>query len=273
MTISLSCSELVEEVVEAWDAFLESLSGSDSFDKLASLGGLFVWVSVKGFPMIEHTLWESTSGGSGSEGLGETEGLSDRKEGLHVDEWGSVDWLFSGDNTSSLGEALVDTTDSVIWALNLNKEDWFLESWFSGELGSVEHTSTGRDDLTATSVDSIGVEGNIMDVESASSHVLFSHSTLSCGPLEGSLDGILNFLEILDGLGNINEQVWSGSVWSEAPNLLGIIRIPLVCVLEMFGSLFHVLFVGDLSFFDFVRKLIVKWLSIDVESVVLVWRL
>ena len=226
MTISLSCSELVEEVVEAWDAFLESLSGSDCFDELASLGVLFVWVSVKGFPMIEHTLWESTSGGSGSEGLGETEGLSDRKEGLHVDEWGSVDWLFSGDNTSSLGEALVDTTDGIIWALNLDEEDWLLESWFSGELGSVEHTSTGWDDLTTTSVDSIGVEGNIMDVESASSHVLFSHGTFSGGPLEGSFDGILDFLEILDGLGNINKHVWSGSVWSEAPNLLGIIGIP-----------------------------------------------
>ena len=134
MTISLSSSELVEEVVEAWDAFLESLSGSDGFDELASLGVLFVWVSIKGFPMIEHTLWESTSGGSGSEGLSENEGLSDREEGLHVDEWGSVDWLFSGDNTSSLGEALVDTTNSIIWALNLNQEDWFLESWLCSEL-------------------------------------------------------------------------------------------------------------------------------------------
>jgi len=273
LTISLSCSELVEEVVEAWNAFLESLSGSDALDELASLGVLFVWVSVEGFPMIEHTLWESTSGGGGSEGLSETEGLSDRKEGLHVDEWGSVDWLFSGDNTSSLGEALVDTTDGIIRALNLDEEDWLLESWFSGELGSVEHTSTGWDDLTTTSVDSIGVEGNIMDVESASSHVLFSHGSLSRGPLEGSFDGIFDFLEILNSFGHINKHIWSSCVWSEAPNLFSIIRIPLVIVLEMLCSFFHILFVRDLTFFNFVRKIIIKWLSVDMESVVLVWRL
>ena len=223
--------------------------------------------------MIEHTLWESTSGGCSSKGLGETEGLSDREECLHIDEWGSVDWLFSGNNTSSLGEALVDTTNSIIWALNFNQENWFLESWFCSELRSVEYTSTSWDDLTTTSVDSICMEGDIMDVESASSHVLFSHGSLSSGPLEGSFDGIFDFLEILNSFGHINKHIWSSCVWSEAPNLFSIIRIPLVSVLEMLCSLFHILFVRDLSLFNFIRKLVIKWLSVDMESVVLVWRL
>ena len=125
----MSRSELIKEVVKSWDTFFETFPGSDGLDELASLGGFFKWITVKCFPMIEHALWESTSGGCSSKGLGETEGLSDREECLHIDEWGSVDWLFSGNNTSSLGEALVDTTNSIIWALNFNQENWFLESW------------------------------------------------------------------------------------------------------------------------------------------------
>ena len=41
---------------------------------------------------------------------------------------------------------------------------------------------------SAASVDSIGVEGHILDVESNTSHVLVSHGTLLGGPLEGGLD-------------------------------------------------------------------------------------
>merc|ERR1719469_204259 len=129
------------------------------------------------------------------------------KVSLHVDEGGSGDGLFTDDDTATGSEAVVNSTDGVVGALDFNKEDRLLQPGGGGEHGSVEHTSGGGDDLTTTSVDSISMEGNILDVHSASSHVLLSHDTLFGGPLEGSLDGILDFVKVLDGLGDINDHV------------------------------------------------------------------
>lgn len=151
---------------------------------------------------------------------------------LHVDEWSSSNWLFTDNNTSSFGEGLIDWSDTVIWALDFDEEDWFLESWLSREFGSIENSSAGWDDLTTTSMDGIGVEGNIMDVESNSSHVFFAKSTFFGGPLESSFNGILDFVKELDTLSDINEHVWSIGVWSEAPNLLGVGFVPSVFVTE-----------------------------------------
>jgi hypothetical protein len=236
-----------------------------------SLGALDEGISVEEFPMIEHTLWEGTSRGGGTESLGETERLGDWKVGLHVDEWGSGDWLFSDNDTSTLGEALVDSTNGVIWALNLDEEDWLDESGCRGELASVGDTSSGWDDLTTTSVNSIGVEGNIVDVESESSEVLLSHDSLSGGPLEGGFDGILDFLEVLDGLGHIDEEVGSGGVWSEAPNLLGMVLLPVEVVAEDLSSGLEVLLGVDGVVLNGGSELVTEWLGGAVESVMLVW--
>ena len=142
--------------------------------------------------------------------------------GLHLYEWSSGNWLFSNNDTSSLSECLVDWSNAVIWGLDLTKEDWLLESWCRDKLTSVEDSSGGWDDLTTSSVDSIGMKGDIMDIESASSHVLITENTFLGSPLESSLKGILDFVQELDSLSNINEAVWSVVVWSIAPNLGGI---------------------------------------------------
>jgi len=240
---SRNCSELVKEVVEGGDAFFETLSLSDSGNEFSGLGSFFFRVSVHDFPMIEHALWEGTARGGCSESLGETEGLSDWQVCLHVDEWSSRDWLFSNDNTSTLGEALVDSTDGIIWALDFNQEDWLLESWACGKLTSVEHTTSGWNDLTTTSVDSIGVEGHIVDVEADTSHLLLRHNSFSSCPLEGSLGGILDFLQVLDGLGHINEEIWTGGIRTEAPDFLCIIGVPFIGFLQDLTTDLLILFV------------------------------
>ena len=66
-------SQLVDEVIEGWDAFTKTLSGSDSSDKLVGLGAFLEGISVELLPMIEHALREGTTGGGGTESLGETE--------------------------------------------------------------------------------------------------------------------------------------------------------------------------------------------------------
>ena len=182
------CSELVDEVIEAWDASTKTLSGTDGLDKGGSLAASLEGIAVEHLPMREDALREGTARGGGTESLGETEGLGDGQEGLHVDERSAGNGLFLVNDASSLGQALVDATDGVIGALDLDQEDGLDESGGSSELASVEDTSGGGDDLTATSVDSVCVEGHILDVESNTSHVLVSHGTLLGCPLEGSLD-------------------------------------------------------------------------------------
>ena len=180
------CSELVDEVIEAWNAGLESLSLSDGFDELATLGGSFEGVTWDLLPMVEDALREGTAGGGGTESLGETKGLSDREVSLYDEEGGSGNGLFTDNDTSSLSEGLIDATHGVVGALNLAKEDGLDEARLGGELRSVVNASSGRDDLTTTSVNSVGVEANVHNVESDTSHVLLSHNGFLGGPLEGS---------------------------------------------------------------------------------------
>ena len=92
------------------------------------LGTFLERITVELFPMIEDALREGTTGGSGTESLSETEGLSDGQVSLHVDKRGSGNGVLLIDNTTTLGEALVDTTDGVIGALDLNEEDRLLEA-------------------------------------------------------------------------------------------------------------------------------------------------
>ena len=93
-----------------------------------SLGTILERITVELLPMIEDALREGTTGGGGTESLSETKGLSDGQESLHVDKRGSGNGVLLIDNTTTLGEALVDTTDGVIGALDLNEEDRLLEA-------------------------------------------------------------------------------------------------------------------------------------------------
>ena len=212
------CSEFVDEVLEGGNTFLESFSLSDSSDEFTSSGCGYHWVSTEFLPMVEDALRESTAGGGSTESLGETERFSDGEMCFHVDEGSSVNGLFTDNNTTTSGKAVINGTNAIFGALDLNQEDGFLETRSGGDFGSVEDTSGSGDNLTTTSVDSIGMEGNIMDVETDSSHVFFGHNTFFGSPLEGSFHGVLNFTEILDGLGGINEKVGTSGLGSEAPN-------------------------------------------------------
>ena len=157
--------------------------------------------------MVEDTLREGTAGSGSSEGLGESEGLSDWEIGLDDKEGSSRNWLLTNNDTSSLGKGLIDTTHGIIGALNLAEEDWLDESWLSGKLGSIDDSSGSWDDLTTTSVDSVGMEGNVHNVELDTSHVLVSHDSLLGGPLESSFHGVLDFVKVLDSGGLVEEDV------------------------------------------------------------------
>jgi len=189
---------------------------------------------------------------------------------LHVNERSSGDGLLTDDDTTTLGETVVNSTDGFLGALDLDEEDRFLEARFGSELGGVDGTSGSGDDLTTTSVDGISMEGDIMDVESATSHVFFGQDTFFGGPLEGSIDGVLDFVEVLDGLGHIDEQVGTSSLGSEAPNLECIIGVPFELISEHNTAGLQVLLGGNLTVIDGLGKIVTERGSADVESVVLV---
>lgn len=108
-------------------------------------------------------------------------------------------------------------------------------------MSSIVNSSGSWDDLTTTSVDSVGVKGNVHNVESDTSHVFFSHDGFFGGPLEGSFARVLDFVKILNGLGLIDKEIWTSGLWTEAPDLLGIIDIPFIFVSELSVSILLIL--------------------------------
>lgn len=102
---------------------------------------------------------------------------------------------------------MIDTSHGIIRGLDFAQEDWFNESGGGSELSSIDDSSASGDDLTTTSVNSVGMKGNVHNVESDTSHVLFSHDTFFGGPLEGSFARVLDFVKILDSLGLIYEEI------------------------------------------------------------------
>ena len=90
--------------------------------------------------------------------------------------------------------------------------------------------------MATTSVDGIGVQGHVVNVEADASHVLVDHDTFLSGPLEGSFHRVLDLLKVLHLLGNIDKHVSASGLRTETPNFLGIIWIPLVVILELASS-------------------------------------
>jgi len=125
--------------------------------------------------------------------------------------------------------------------------------------------------LTSTSMDGISVKGDIMDVVSATSHVLIAQNTFSGSPLESSLNGIFDFVKELDSLSDINNHVWSVVVWSIAPNLGGIGFVPFEFFDESLSSFLGLSFWSHGFLFNLSREFFTKWSTLKEESVMLVW--
>jgi len=124
--------------------------------------------------------------------------------------------------------------------------------------------------LTSSSVDSVGVEGNILDVEADTSHVFVSQSTFLSGPLEGGLAGVLDFVHELALLGNIDKQVGASGLGTETPDLLGIVGVPSEFVLENLVADLDVLFSVDFVVFNGLGEFVGEGKSSAEDSVVLV---
>jgi hypothetical protein len=267
------CSEFVKIVVKGGDLFLETLTLADTSAGLTSLGLGVHGVTTELFPMVEHALREGTAGGGGTESLGETEGLSDGQVSLDGNERSTRDLLLTNNHTTTLRHAVVDTTNSIIRGLDLNQEDGLLEAGLGSHLSAVQDTAGSGGDLTTTSVDSISVEGNIHDVEAAATELLIAQDTFLGGLLEGSGDGVLDFVQELALLGGVNDDVGASLLRAEAPDLESIIGVPLVFVNENLLTELGVHLRSDLLVLNSGSEIITKGNSLHVNTVVLVGRL
>lgn len=224
--------------------------------------------------MIEEALRESLTLSETSEMSGETEGFSDREVSFNDRHRSSGNLLFFVDDTSSLIETVVNTTHSILRSSNFGNEDRLLESRFSSKLASVEQSSSSWEDLTSTSVDGIGVENAIEKVHSDSSHAFFSHDGFLRGPLPSRLNGVLDFGNVLDTLGLVNNEIWTNIFRTERPELgTSFNSVPIVFLGKIFRSVLGVILRVDGSLFDFIGKSIIERSSLSVDSVVLVGRL
>jgi hypothetical protein len=261
-------------VVDIRHLNLDTLALAHVGNDLSGHGGVVERrATLENLPVVEDQLREGLTGGVGSKIGGETEGLVDGKVSLDVEQRGTNTLGLLENVTSPAGEDTVDTTHSLLGNLDLDKVDGLLESGLGEQSSSVQHTTSSRNDLTTTTVNGISVKGDIHDVETDGTHGLLSNGTLLGGPLETRDDGVLDFAEVLDGLGLVNEQVGTVGVRTEAPNLTGIGDVPAVLVSEDTGTSLEIVTRADLAGLDGEGDLLVKGLSSDVETVVLVGRL
>lgn len=223
--------------------------------------------------MVEDRLGESLSTGGLTKLAGETEGLVDGQVGLDVEERSTRALLLGVDVTTTAGKDTVDTTHGLLGDLDLNVEDGLQDTGVGKHGSSIQDTTSGGDDLTTTTVNSISVQSNIKDVEADRAHGLLSDGTLTGGPLETRDERVLDFVEVLDGLGLVNQQVGTGGVGTEAPNLTGIGDIPAVLVSKETGTSLEIITGGDLASLNGQGDLLVKGLGSEVQTVVLVGRL
>ena len=62
--------------------------------------------------------------------------------------------------------------------LNFDQVDWLHEPRLRGQLASVKGSPGGGDDLSTTPMDSVSVQGDIMNVETNVAHILVGQATL-----------------------------------------------------------------------------------------------
>lgn len=200
--------KFVVVVLNTWNLNLDTLTLPHLLDNLTGFGSpVKNRTTRKNGPVVKDGLGEGLSTSVGTEIGSETERLVDGKVSLNVEQRSSGTLLLREDVSSSPGQDTVDTTHSLLRNLDLDKVDRLQKTRVGKKGCGVEHTTGSRDDLSTTTVNSISVEGNIHDVETDAAHGLLSNGSLTGGPLETGNNGILDFVQVLDSLGLVNQQV------------------------------------------------------------------
>lgn len=261
-------------VLIARNLLLETLALTGLSNDLTRLGGRVKRRSTRqDGPVVEDGLREGLATGGGTEISSESEGLVDRQVSLDGVQRSSGSLFLGVHVSTAAGEDTVDATHGALGHLDLDVVDGLEDGRLGEEGGGVEHTTSSWDDLTTTTVDGIGVQGNIQDVETDRAHGLLRDRTFTGGPLETRDEGVLDFLEVLDSLSLVDQQVGTAAVRTEAPDLTGIGDIPAVLVGQDTGTSLEIVTWVDLAALDGLANLLIQLVGGNVQTVVLVGRL
>jgi hypothetical protein len=248
----------------------ETLSSSDSLNSFIGFVTGFGGVSVHGLPVIEHTLREGLSASVRSKIGGEAEGLHDRQVSSELHHGGARSLFLREHNTSSSSEHTVAATDSILRHLDITQVHRLEHTRAGRKDGREGYSSSRGHDLTHTSVDSIGVKSHIEELDANVSASLIGHRSLLDSPVEASDDRFLDFVQVVDTLGVVNEEIGSVAIRSEGPDLSGFTSIPSVVIDELSGSSLHIFSGVDLTIFDGISKAVLEGVGSAVKSIVLV---
>lgn len=64
-------------------------------------------------------------------------------------------------------------------------------------------------------------------------HLFLRHGPLVHGPVETANDGLPDLAQVVDTLGDVDEDVGSRSLRAERPDLTGLAYVPVVCVRQV----------------------------------------
>merc|ERR1711936_1161385 len=117
--------------------------------------------------MVEHALGEGLASGVGPQVGGEAEGLVDGQVGLDDKHGGARGLSLLEHVTSPPVQHSVDTSDSVLRALNLDLVDGLQQPGLGCEHAGVQDPPGGGNDLTTTAMDGISVKCHIVQAKPA----------------------------------------------------------------------------------------------------------
>mmetsp|Transcript_6014 Transcript_6014/g.18126 ORF Transcript_6014/g.18126 Transcript_6014/m.18126 type:complete len:201 (+) Transcript_6014:511-1113(+) len=117
------------------------------------------------------------------------------------------------------------------------------------------------------------MKSNVGNIERDTTHVLIAKDSLLGGPLEGSNTRVLDFVEILHGLRPVHQEVGTGRIRTEAPDLLCAVFVHAKFITQKLLTCLWLVTWTNLAILDRIGQVVREWFCVDVEPVVLVWRL
>jgi len=252
----------------------QTLSLSGLQHDFVSLAADLEGIAVDDLPVIEDTLREGLSGSLGAEIGGETErGVYGQVSLNEVER--SADLLLLGEDVSTTTiEGGIDTSHGVFRTLDLDQVDGLHEAGLGGQDGGVQDLPGGGDDLTSTSVDGISMEGDIVNVPADTSAVFVTENTFLGGPGKSGDNRVLDFIQVLNTLGDINANIGTAVlIGTEAPNLTSIGGVEVELLSKDTSASLEVLAALNFTLIDGLGKALREGLGSHVQTVVLVRRL
>merc|ERR1712086_462180 len=121
-----------------------------------------------------------------------------------------------------------------------------------------------------TTVNGVGVEGDVVDRPPHAAAVLLGEWAFLGCPLEATNDTVLDFVEVLDTLGAVGDEVRASAFRTEAPDFARLTNVPVVFVGQVAAADLWVVLGGHLAIVNVGGELFAERLGLHVQTVVLV---